>query len=821
MREMSLSRRDFFKIVGVSSLSLVAIGSVKVDGWFPVSQPVSGEWRYSSCIICGQGCPIKIWVVNGKILHHVAHNFDPRYEGYFAACGRPRALADVWNHPDRIRKPMIRVDERGSGEFREISWDEALDYAAENLRKYLDKPEQIVVFSHQGCEKGIIKSFAHLLGTPNVTNHADTCHTSADAGRWFLFGKPIGPGGMYHDYERAQFIVFMARNPYGGIVSTPWAKVLSAGVSKGARIAVFEVRYSDICEVAERYFLVKPGTDLAVSLAMAREIIIGRHYDSAYLRRFTNAAMLLDPRTLDPIAVRENENGKLDYLVYDEELREFRWKSESVKPSLEFEGEYEGREATTALKILERVLEPYSPEWASRISGVRPSDIRWVAENLYSYAPRAFIDGGYKAVKFVNDPMLWRVNALVNVLLGAWGRRGGIAWPRKLKIPSPFKAKPREVESIISYWRKNGYPLASSKSYSMLALKSILEERPYPIKAAIISLQNLVSHVPDYQTVIKALNKLEFVMILDVMWNETCRYADLILPVPFFFELDNASLYGVSKANIGQVSLMSKAVDPPEDVDAKPPAWIVYQLVKRLLPEKVGEVEIILRPEEVWRKQCEKLGINYDMLRRYGTLAKYSEPVYHPLSSKGSLPTLTGEIELINLKALEMFREHIGKQSILNPLPTWVPPAWMEKELAEDEFIPIDYMHNLSAINTWARNTKLLIEPIRYEGKDRVFMHIERAAKLGIKDGDEVELYHPESGKKLRAKVKLTRRISKEVIAGIHGLNPGPHEGGRIKFTYMPKHGINTNYLAPFRIIPATGSAALFDFRIRVRRVVA
>ncbi len=363
--------------------------------------------------------------------------------------------------------------------------------------------------------------------------------------------------------------------------------------------------------------------------------------------------------------------------------------------------------------------------------------------------------------------------------------------------------------------------MASTKSYSMLAIKSILEEKPYPIKAAIISLQNLVSHVPDDRTVVKALNKLEFVMVLDVMWNETCKYADLILPVPFFFEFDNASLYGVSKTHIGQVSLMSKAVDPPADVDARSHAWIIYQLVRRLMPEKSGDIEIILRPEDVWRSQCEKLGIDYEILRKHGTLAKYSEPDYSPLTSKGSLTTLTGEIELINLKALEMFGDHIGKQSILNPLPTWVPPGWMGGGLADDEFIPVDYMHNLSAVNTWARDTKLLIEPIKYEGKDKVFMHIERAARLGIRDGDEVEVLHPESGKSLMVRVRLTNKISREVIAGIHGFNPGPHESGKVKFTYMPKHGINTNYLSPFIILPGTGTAALYDFRVKVRRVSA
>ncbi|MCS6785246.1 MAG: hypothetical protein NZ581_08655, partial [Candidatus Caldarchaeum sp.] len=90
-----------------------------------------------------------------------------------------------------------------------------------------------------------------------------------------------------------------------------------------------------------------------------------------------------------------------------------------------------------------------------------------------------------------------------------------------------------------------------------------------------------------------------------------------------------------------------------------------------------------------------------------------------------------------------------------------------------------------------------------------------------IKDGDLVELFNPKTGSSLRVKVKLSEKISEEVMAGIHGLTPGPHEKGDVKFTYMPKHGINTNYLAPFEIVDVCGSSAFFDFKVKVRRVVA
>lgn len=828
---VKLSRRDFVKLAAALGVSTgLALRNPYIPPALAETLEREGKstWVPSACIICGQGCPIKIQVIEWKgrkFLHQIVHNGVEGFRDYFAACGRPRALFDVWNHPDRIKRPMIRVGERGSGEFREVSWEEALDYVAERLKKYLDKPEQIVFFSHQGCEKGIISSFAKLLGTPNITNHADTCHLSADAGRYFVFGKHVGPGGIYPDYEHAQFVVLMGRNPYGGFVATPWAHVFSKGVANGMRVVVFDVRFSDVCTVAEKCFIVKPGTDLAISLAIASYILQKGLYNAEYLVRYTNAPMLLYRDTLEPVEMREIESGprkgKLDYLVYDEATGSFVYKTEAVKPALEYSGTYNGREVATVLQILKEELARYTPEWASGVSGVPAHEIVWVAEELARLAPRAFIDHGYKAVRYYNEPMWHRVNAIVNALLGSIGVKGGWAWPRKVNPPAPFSAKPKKVESIIGYWKKNGYPLASSKSYSMLAVRSILEEKPYPIRAAFISMENVASHMPNgSRELIEALKKLEFIVVLDTMWSEICKYADVILPIPFFFEFDNASLYGASKGNIGQVAVMRKAIDPPPDVDVKPPREIVYELVRRIFgEEKAREISIILNPEQVWRMQCEKLGISYEELMSRGTVAKYTSPDYSPLTSKGALPTKTGEIELINVEALSRFRDHLGRESNLNPLPTFVRPLWMRKgPLADDEFVPVDYMHKLTAVNTWARNTRLLLELVKAEDADRVLIHRDRAEKLGIRDGDEVIVENPETGKSIKVKVKVTTLVAPEVIAGVHGLTPGPHEGGMVKFTYMPKHGINTNYLAPFTIVDHIGSAALFDFRVKVRK---
>ncbi|MCS7118419.1 MAG: molybdopterin-dependent oxidoreductase [Thaumarchaeota archaeon] len=375
------------------------------------------------------------------------------------------------------------------------------------------------------------------------------------------------------------------------------------------------------------------------------------------------------------------------------------------------------------------------------------------------------------------------------------------------------------VESIPSYWRRHGYPLASETSFSMLAIRSILEERPYPIKGAVILWQNVVAHIPCDRDVVEALKKLDFVLVMDTTWNETTKYADVILPTRFFFESDNATVCQVSKTHVGQLALSRKAVDPPEDVNAMSVSEIVYELVKRLFPEKAAKADMLLNPEGIWREQCKLLEVDYRKLSEQGVISAYGEANYLPLGEAGVLPTETGEIELINLRALEAFGDYLNKPHNLNPLPTWIPPLWMEGggELGEDEFVPVDYQHPLIAINTWTRDTPELVELLELSGDDGVFISRRRGTKAGLHGGDMAKLIS--DGKELDVKVEISDLMRDEVICGVHGLTPGLHEGGQVTFEFMPRRGLNTNFLSDLVIVDGIGCAALNDFRVKVRRL--
>ena len=821
---MRLSRRDFVKVAALTAaaLSLPAPKLLRRSSSAGLAlQGDSGgdagiKVARTACFICGQKCPLVVTVEERggrQIVKSVKFNVAEGSEEEYAVCGRPQALFEARVMPQRVKKPLIRVGERGSGRFREITWEEALNVLASKLREY--DPEEIVVFSHQGCEAGVFSYFfKNVVGTPNVTKHCDTCYTGIDYASWWLFGKMMGPGSYRPDYINAKLVVFMGRNPLEGIVSAPWTKLFSEGRRKGMRVIVFDVRESRLTDIADRYYIIPPGTDLAVSLALINVIINDRLYDEEYLRTYTNAPMLIYTDTMEPVRLEDNpfSDGKKTYAVIDESDGSVKLKTEAQRPALDAEVEVDGRRAVTALRLIKEYLKDYTPAWASGITGIPAEDIVWLAGQLASEAPRAFIDTGYKGTRYRNEGMMFRANLLVNALLGSIGRKGGVAWPRKVKLENPLsiidiKAQGPRGEPLYKYWEERGVTFIHKKCFSMLAIKSILEEKPRKIRAAVVFNQNLVAHLQGSADVIEALKKLDFIVVIDSTFNETTLYADLILPVAMFFEASSCTLFSPSKTGRGQVTVIEKVLDPPEGVDARPGWWILKELGKRLDPANADKYESLADHESIWRVQAEALGIDFDGLVKNGVVTIYDEPLYHPLKGKAHATT-TGEIELVSVEGLAKYRDHVGRRSHYNPLPTWIPPAWMDagRGLADNEFVAVDVCHRMTATNMWIRFTRISNDALAWDGMDGVLVHPNRAERLGLRDGDRVLIKGP--GGALEARVRVSSRVHPLVVLAPHATNAGPAsaeveveyiDGSRETIRLFPDGagaGINTNMLA-------------------------
>ena len=810
--------------------------------------PGAGERvAYTACLICGQRCPLKVIVreIGGRqVPLRVVHNTDGLHDQYFGACGRPQTLFELQYLEERIRRPLLRVGKRGEGRFKEITWEEALNILAEELKKYLDEPWRIVVVAHQGCEAGIVRStLSKALGTPNTTHHCDTCHTGMDQGHRFIFGKTKGPSAFQPDYPNAKMIVLMGRNPMGGIVATAWTKMFSKAMENKAKLVVFDVRRSRLTEHADEYYIIPPGTDLAVSLALMNVILTERLYDADYLVKWTNAAMLLYTDTMEPAELADNPSmeGKKTYLVYDEATGKYVLKTEARKPSLEHEGTYNGRPVKTVLAVLRDAVKNYTPEWAEKITGVPADAVRRLARELAEAAPRAFIDHGYKGTRYYNEGMLKRVNMMINILLGSLGRPGGLAYPAgKPHLDNPFSLiglKTTSVKGtpIYKYWAERGVVNPVSKCWSMLLVRSIIEGKPYPIGVLIISRENLVSHAIGGRKLAEALRdekRVGFIVVMDTTFNETVAYADLVLPVPYFFEYESPTLSYAKKSYISIITDLQKVVDPPPGVEAKPEYEILLEVLKRLgrLP---ADAEI--DPVKIKAEQARKLGLDYREIRRRGYALRWTRPKYHPWGGK-PLPTVTGELELINVKLLSEYRSHLGKESPLNPLPVWIPPLWMKQRgngLADDEFVPVEFQDQLTAVNTFMRFSRIVKDALEWRKLYGVIIHPERARRLGLRTGDTVRVKGP--GGEVRARVIVSEDVHPAVLAAPHATAVDT-AAVPIEFTVETKngtrrvrlfsngggYGINNNFLAdPFvSVVPEEGyRAAQHDFVVKIEKL--
>lgn len=848
---MKISRRDFTKLAALTaaaaSLPLGGVMLERLEETQTIEElqaPTQAQVRVArtACIICDQGCPIIVEVEDrGGVerVRKVRFNYAKDSEEEYASCGRPQAIFEARFLQQRIKKPLKRVGERGSGEFEEITWEEALDIIASKLKEY--EPDEIVVFAHIGYEIGLIKSFLmNIVGIPNVTSHCDTCFGSLGPGSWWVFGSILGPGAYRPDYLNARLVVFMGRNPVEGIVSAPWTKLFSEGRRRGMRIIAFDVRESRLTQLADRYFIVPPGTDLAISLAILHTIIEEKLYNVDYLRAYTNASMLIYTDTLEPVGLADHPRwkGKKDYMVLDEADGKVKLKTQASKPALRASVEINGRKAVTALDLVWEAVKDYTPEWAEKITGVKAADIRWVARQLAMNAPSAFIDPGYKGARYRNEGMRFRVNFLINTLIGSIGAKGGIAWPKRAGIVDPLtilgiKGKGPRGDPLYKYWEKHGAALINVDCYSQLAMKSILEEKPKKIRMVFVFNQNIVAHMQGSKAVMDALKKVDFVVVADTTFNETVMYADIVLPLTMFFEQSSPTLLSPSKTSRGQITIAEKALNPPKGVDAMPGWWIVKELGKRLDPGNADNYERLADHGYIWMKQAEALGLDYARLVESGVVTLYGEPIYHPL--RGTyLPTASGEIEIVNINGLQAYKDHAWKQSLLNPFPVWVPPLWMERSgprLADNEFIAVGITHKMTATNMWIRFTRLSQGSLSWERLDGAVINRSRAERLGLRDGELVKIIGP--GGSHIARVRLSDAVHPLVILAPHGTNIGyvpgearvKYRDGRMEvvklFTEGAGLGINTNMLASFNdiVLEEGGVAAQCDVVVRVEKV--
>jgi anaerobic selenocysteine-containing dehydrogenase len=234
----------------------------------------------SACGLCQTGCGIRVQLENGRIQGLSGDPESPINKGQL--CRKGRAGLEYLYHPDRLQKPLLRAGPRGSGRWREVSWDEALDRVAEGLERNRSAcgPEGLVFIRGSfkgGYEGAFLARLANALGAPNIASMAPVCYVPRVFGSQMTCGYNPVPD---YDFPPQGVLVWganLAETRPGEHRDTVQA------VERGAALIVVDPRRTVLAERADIHLPLRPGSDLILALAMIQTIIAEGLYDRPFV----------------------------------------------------------------------------------------------------------------------------------------------------------------------------------------------------------------------------------------------------------------------------------------------------------------------------------------------------------------------------------------------------------------------------------------------------------------------------------------------------------------------------------------------------------
>ncbi|MFP3383318.1 molybdopterin oxidoreductase family protein [Tritonibacter sp. SIMBA_163] len=254
------------------------------------SPPVSDEIRKTTCYMCACRCGINVHMKAGKVAYIEGNRDHPVNKGVLCAKGSAGIMQH--NAPSRLRAPLKRVGPRGSGEFEEISWDEALDIAQgwlEPLRK--NHPEKLAFFTGRDQSQSFTGFWAQNFGTCNYAAHGGFCSVNmATAGIYTMGGAFWEFGQPDWDHTKL-FLLF-------GVAEDHDSNPIKMGIGKikarGARVIGVNPIRTGYNAVADDWVGITPGSDGLFILSLVHVLMKAGKIDLDYLSRYTNAPVLVN-----------------------------------------------------------------------------------------------------------------------------------------------------------------------------------------------------------------------------------------------------------------------------------------------------------------------------------------------------------------------------------------------------------------------------------------------------------------------------------------------------------------------------------------------
>ena len=683
----TLSRRRFLQISASTFGAAAAAGQVGC-----VADKVATEKGIrtvaTTCDVCFWKCGVIATVRDGKLWKLEGNPLDPLSRGRL--CTRGTAGIGMVEDPDRLRTPLIRVGERGAEQWKTVTWDEALDYTADKLKKLAAEhgPETIAFFKH-GIGAYYVEHALKAFGTPNVAAPSFAqCRGPRDVGFNLTFGT--NPGTPENtDIANARTLVLIGSH-LGENMHNSQVQEFADLLRAGGTVIVADPRYSIAASKAKYWLPVKPGTDIALLLAWMNVI------------------------------VREG--------LYDRE--------------------YVGKYGTGFDKFAQEIADK-TPEWAAQQVGVDAELIRTTARVMAHARPATLIHPGRRTTWYGDDAQRSRAVALLNALMGNWGRKGGFYVQNYIGladypgVPAYPKSAKGKADNPMIDGRKR-WPFAD-QTVSTGLREATITGTPYPVKAWVVDATNLLQAVPDRRRTLEAIEALDFLMVIDTVPSEIAGYADVVLPEAVYLERFDA--LNDDSLRTPFLALRQPVVAPPHD--QKPGWWIGKELGKRLGVEQYFPWTDI---EQNLRVRITEGGFDWAELKAKGILTGTPAPIYSDDGAEVTYDTPSGKVEFWSKQLADKGFDPVPKFT----RPEDAPPGSFRLITGRAP------MHTFSRTVGNARLAQLMPE-------NAVWINAGEAAKLGLKTGMRVTMRNQDGVVSDPVAVQVTERIRPECVYMVHG----------------------------------------------------
>lgn len=814
-----LTRRSFLKatgavagaaaVMGVATPTLQALAADYESG-----QKESEQERIFRGVCrpnCFAFCHLNVHVRDGKVVKTSRAPYNEKC--YDRICQRGLSHVHRIYDPARLQYPMRRVEgtERGAGEWERVSWDEALDEIAGKIKSIQTEfGESAVAFlTASGNQSCAITSAYGRLSSPMNASSIGACldmgsyyGMQAVAGLYIspLMGLQMWEGNEPTDAKNAKTIVVWGANITDAQVQN-WHLVKEA-MQGGTKLVVIDPVYTQIASKADRWIPIRPGSDTLLKYALMNVVLEKDAQDVAYLQQHTVAPFLVRSdtgmfvRRSDtgiapvPTGVMNPTTGKevMDdpYMVLSN--GELVSVDETSAPDIEGSYELDGVKCRTAYALLKEEILDHSPEKVSELTEVSVDDIYELAEicmdtpvyHYEGYGPQAYNNGGHTTM----------AGLTLCALLGNLGKPGasyGAFWGVHMGV-NPAYAAPNGPST--------GFAIPS------VDLKNVVETGKFGGKPAQIkmlwmySANPLNTHTDTHAWTDVIIPAMEYVVVADSVMTDSARYADMVLPIAQWFELEEV-------ANAGQCSSLhysEKAIDPL--YESKPDPQIVTELAQKLGLGDYFKLDNGGILEEMYDTDMGKaLGMDMGNLREKKQIRFIpgdAETDPHIAYADGKFGTASGRFEF--------YREMPMPRAATTKTPTpeeidrermarWFPPleAWPENELYKKYPLVLMSERPRYRVHSQWFSTPLLRE---LDPEPYVKINPADAEARGISDGDYVECYNDRGF--AVAKAVYSQAIRPGMLVYPKGWQLSQHKAGgwsELSSTEFDVFAVNNNFM--------------------------